>query len=253
MPAGRSGRSRRRHQPRPLRHRLHLRLRHEPPGPPRRWPSFPDQSVGPDPRGLQPKETTTSDPARSRRRRGRPIADGEMGHRQWLNSDCPIAWERGQRSSRSALRYQTKGEAMLRSLKDLEHYTVTAIDGDVGSVVNFLFDDERWVSGVRPYPDLFAPSTTRKSDPVDHHNEAPGDVHLRSASEVRGYHVHGSDAAIGHIEDFIVDDENWADPLPSDRHQELVAGQEGPRCTALGEPSEVAGATGLRRASSRGD
>ena len=34
---------------------------------------------------------------------------------------------------------------MLRSLKDLEHYTVTAIDGAVGSVVNFLLDDERWV------------------------------------------------------------------------------------------------------------
>jgi hypothetical protein len=33
---------------------------------------------------------------------------------------------------------------MLRSLKDLERYTVRASDGDVGSVVNFLLDDERW-------------------------------------------------------------------------------------------------------------
>jgi hypothetical protein len=33
---------------------------------------------------------------------------------------------------------------MLRSLKELEKYTVTATDGDVGKVVNFLFDDERW-------------------------------------------------------------------------------------------------------------
>jgi hypothetical protein len=33
---------------------------------------------------------------------------------------------------------------MLRSLKALESYKVTAKDGDVGSVVNFLLDDERW-------------------------------------------------------------------------------------------------------------
>ncbi len=33
---------------------------------------------------------------------------------------------------------------MLRSLNELEGYTASATDGDVGSVVNFLFDDERW-------------------------------------------------------------------------------------------------------------
>jgi hypothetical protein len=31
---------------------------------------------------------------------------------------------------------------MLRSLKDLERYRVSATDGDLGSVVNFLLDDE---------------------------------------------------------------------------------------------------------------
>jgi len=34
---------------------------------------------------------------------------------------------------------------MLRSLKDLERYKVTAADGDVGHAVNFLLDDERWM------------------------------------------------------------------------------------------------------------
>jgi len=33
---------------------------------------------------------------------------------------------------------------MLRSLSELERYTIRATDGDVGSTVNFLFDDERW-------------------------------------------------------------------------------------------------------------
>ena len=34
---------------------------------------------------------------------------------------------------------------MLRSLKSIERYGVSATDGEVGSVVTFLFDDERWV------------------------------------------------------------------------------------------------------------
>ena len=33
---------------------------------------------------------------------------------------------------------------MLRSLKNLERYKVSATDGDIGSVVNFLIDDTRW-------------------------------------------------------------------------------------------------------------
>ncbi len=33
---------------------------------------------------------------------------------------------------------------MLRSLKDLESYTIAATDGDIGTVVDFLVDDDRW-------------------------------------------------------------------------------------------------------------
>lgn len=36
-----------------------------------------------------------------------------------------------------------------------------------------------------------------------------GDLHLRSAGEVRGYHVEGLDDSIGRIADFIVDDATW--------------------------------------------
>lgn len=169
---------------------------------------------------------------------------------------------------------------MLRSLKDLEHYAVTATDGDVGSVVNFLFDDERWV--VRHlvvdtgnfldgrHPVLISPISFHQADwatrhfhlsltkdkikhspsvdvdkPVSRQHESdyygyykypsywessgmgaypglsqgnpygshvttkPSDVHLRSAREVRRYHVQGTDQAIGHIDDFIVDDVTW--------------------------------------------
>lgn len=34
---------------------------------------------------------------------------------------------------------------MLKSLKDLEHYLVSATDGDIGTVDSFLFDGDSWV------------------------------------------------------------------------------------------------------------
>jgi hypothetical protein len=174
---------------------------------------------------------------------------------------------------------------MLRSLKDLERYTVSATDGDIGKVVGFLFDDEHWAIrylvaetggffdehrvllspislrradwstrrfhvaltrdkvkqspgidvdkpvsrqherdyyryygypyywgysdlwGTGAYPGLLA--SGRWSDARNERADEASDVHLRSASEVRGYHIQGSDENIGHVEDFIVDDETW--------------------------------------------
>ena len=178
---------------------------------------------------------------------------------------------------------------MLRSLKDLERYAVSASDGDIGSVVNFLFDDERWTTrylvvdsggfltegrvlisplffreadwttrrfhlaltkdkvknspsinadkpvsrqherdyygyygypyywsygglwGMWPYPGSFKPGTwqTEQAARAAAARIETDDVHLRSVNEVRGYHIQGSDDTIGHVEDFIVDDETW--------------------------------------------
>jgi hypothetical protein len=175
---------------------------------------------------------------------------------------------------------------MLRSLKDLEGYTVTATDGDIGSVVDFLLDDQHhtvryavvqtggvfsgrrvlislvsfrdadwsthrfnvaltvnkvknspdvdvdkpisrqneleyhryyghpyyWgdsaVSAVGAYPDVRANGDWRDRSPT-HSKDAAGETHLRSAREVRGYHIQGRDEAIGHVEDFVVDDFTW--------------------------------------------
>jgi hypothetical protein len=177
---------------------------------------------------------------------------------------------------------------MLRSLKDLESYKVSATDGDVGKTVDFLFDDQHfttrylivdtsgfwegehkvlvspisfrnvdwstrlfhlslsqaklkdcpsvdldkpvsrqyerqysqyygwpyywgagdtWAWGTGAYPYQLA-SNQMKAEPapIDHLKDDP---HLRSAKEVIGYHVHGSDGNIGHIADFIIDDETW--------------------------------------------
>jgi len=63
--------------------------------------------------------------------------------------------------------------------------------------------------GLGPYPALL-----RSGDALEGQRPAPsqpsGDVHLRSAQEVRGYRIEGSDGAIGHVADLIVDDEDWA-------------------------------------------
>jgi uncharacterized protein YrrD len=41
--------------------------------------------------------------------------------------------------------------------------------------------------------------------------EAPhGDPHLRSTHEVKGYRIHASDGEIGHVDDFVMDDETWS-------------------------------------------
>jgi uncharacterized protein YrrD len=37
-----------------------------------------------------------------------------------------------------------------------------------------------------------------------------GDAHLRSTHDVRGYHIQATDGEIGHVDDFIIDDETWA-------------------------------------------
>lgn len=178
---------------------------------------------------------------------------------------------------------------MLRSLKDLERYAVRATDGDIGSVANFLFDDERWVIrylvvdtsafldgrqvlispisfdrvewstrrfhltlamaeiencpgadmdkpvsrqheqdfnqyygypsywwtsglwGMDSYPAMLALKRDEADAAVaaDREEKQAYDIHLRSTNEVRGYHIQGNDEAIGHVDDFIVDDATW--------------------------------------------
>ncbi len=174
---------------------------------------------------------------------------------------------------------------MLRSLKELDGYTVRATDGDVGPVVDLLLDDVRWtirylvvetggffnerrilispisfrevdwtsqrfhvalsMDKVKKSPSVDLDKPVSRQHELDYYryydypnywaysglwgvaaypgpiasaafselpagkNDRPGDSHLRSAREVRGYHIQGSDDAVGHLEDFIVDDESW--------------------------------------------
>jgi len=171
---------------------------------------------------------------------------------------------------------------MLNSAKELKGYKLNGIDGELGKVKEFYFDDEQW--GIRylvadtnnglndrrvlisaysllavnrdeqniginltkkqiqdsPSIEFDKPVSKQFEEQYQEHYGLPvywddeyrggvtsdivrdsgkklklspyensGDAHLRSTDEVGGYHIHAHDGEIGHIDDFIIDDETW--------------------------------------------
>ncbi len=62
--------------------------------------------------------------------------------------------------------------------------------------------------GGPPYLGMLGPFTEPTEDEVP--REGRGDPHLRSTKEVAGYAIGATDGEVGHVEDFVVDDEQWA-------------------------------------------
>lgn len=170
---------------------------------------------------------------------------------------------------------------MLRSIKELQGYTVLASDGDIGTINEFYFDDHDWIirylvvdtgDWLPRQKVLISPVALRQPDweqklfpvkltkaqvenspdidtnqPISRRHEAElhqyyqwpiywtgsglmlnqavprqaiieqepeeaadADPHLRSTKEVIGYHIQARDGEIGHVEDFVTDDETWS-------------------------------------------
>lgn len=53
-------------------------------------------------------------------------------------------------------------------------------------------------------------ATPLRPERGNHVVDQGGDPHLRSSREVTGYHLRATDTKIGHVVDFIIDDESWA-------------------------------------------
>jgi sporulation protein YlmC with PRC-barrel domain len=72
-----------------------------------------------------------------------------------------------------------------------------------------------WVSGFypggylgvsMPFPVLDNKALTE----ADKNNEtSDDDLHLRSTERITGYHIHAKDGEVGHVKDFIIDDQTW--------------------------------------------
>jgi hypothetical protein len=58
-------------------------------------------------------------------------------------------------------------------------------------------------------PRALAPDIFRATSAAPPTREDEGD-HLRSSVDVRGHHIRATDGTIGHVDDFLVDDETWA-------------------------------------------
>ncbi len=178
---------------------------------------------------------------------------------------------------------------MLRSMSDLQGFTIGATDGDIGRVEAFYFDDTSftvrhlvvdtggWLPGrkvlispmalpaidwdgkrinaeltksqVEQSPNIDTDQPVSRQQEINYHRyygypsywegpylwglgpypvtipggeateyerrwewgaKEPGDPHLRSSGAVIGYHIEATDGAIGHVEDFLVEDSSWA-------------------------------------------
>jgi uncharacterized protein YrrD len=73
-----------------------------------------------------------------------------------------------------------------------------------------LYDYYGWTPywfPLEPAPQIMVQGDAAERESVATAGEAGGDPHLRSAKEVIGYHVAASDGEIGHIEDFLIEDQ----------------------------------------------
>jgi len=66
--------------------------------------------------------------------------------------------------------------------------------------------------GMSGFPILDSPARPLPKEPAVATNpkREPADAHLRSTQAVKGYHLQASDGIVGHVCDFMMDDEIWA-------------------------------------------
>lgn len=78
---------------------------------------------------------------------------------------------------------------------------------------------DRWGSYAYPYPLLQAgvlppnqgsPSESRVAEELAARERQDQDPHLRSARAVTGYSIRATDGDLGHVEDFLIDERDWA-------------------------------------------
>jgi hypothetical protein len=79
-------------------------------------------------------------------------------------------------------------------------------------------------------------------------DQAGVDAHPRSSQVVRGYHIQASDDSIGHVADFLFDEDTLGDPLSHRRYAQLVTRQACAHFSAMDSHCEL-GRSGVSRGS----
>ena len=64
------------------------------------------------------------------------------------------------------------------------------------------------IGAMQPYP-FFASNRTKQEIVEMEKKEVQGDPNLRSTNKVINYSINAIDGNIGHVDDFLVDDDNW--------------------------------------------
>jgi len=209
-----------------------------------------------------------------------PLRQGEYQHPCRLRYNCFLK-QRG--SPEPVTNNTTQRIIMLSKAKSLTGYKLDGLDGEIGKVKEFYFDDRHWTirylvaeTGtwltsrqvlISPYalvivnneeknividltkkqikdsPSLDSDKSVSRQFEAsyyeyygwptywdgpyswgaysniarnrDHRRAVTNankawDAHLRSMQEVAGYHIQADDGELGHVEDFIIDDQTWA-------------------------------------------
>jgi len=116
-----------------------------------------------------------------------------VGRQVLISPNSLISVDRGRRSiSIDLTKKQIEGSPPLRADKPVSRQFEQAYYGFFGWAMYWGFQEER----------------AKDEEAARLRNR--GDPDLRSANAVRGYHIHASDGPVGHVDDFIIDDETWA-------------------------------------------
>jgi uncharacterized protein YrrD len=138
--------------------------------------------------------------------------------------------------------HKEKRITMLHKAKSLTGFTLGCLDGKIGKVKEFVFDDKLWTvrylvadigNGFTDRQVLISPQAidvvmrndrriiinlTKKQIEDTHDSEIlkewtqglkGRDFLLRNTHDVRGHQIQAADGKVGHVDDFIIDDEMW--------------------------------------------
>jgi sporulation protein YlmC with PRC-barrel domain len=129
---------------------------------------------------------------------------------------------------------------MLHRGTKLKGASVRGTDGEIGTVERLFFDDERWqvshlvvhtATSLDNRSVVVSPSAIQlpwtvatlpaalssaevRDQPEIEPDRTPSDgpeasAHVRSTDELKGFHIEATDGEIGHVDDFLIDEDSW--------------------------------------------